>query len=360
MTRNIAGSNGFSSAKGRAPPKNIRVVAVVVMVSLSALLSASFHGNQSDAIAPVRESRAESLPVYYQCPSNALPITAENFHPQMTEGYEKVSQSLTSDMQDFLNTFRQKEFDEWGQSYEQIKAGMKHFKSKYYPKYLKEGDTIYESACGTGLNLYMTLEILKETSGIENLIVYGNELFGASANKANAVYDHIAPAKSRKGVICAANSVHLDFVPENSFDLVYTGYLYQLMDPLNLDLGESAIKIYEGLCTASANLEAASTIVDIAQKRQNDWYGHWVAEMARIAKPGVPVIVEQVSLPKCNDFSDWGGVLKEWWVETAKNNTYGWNVDPSSVEIENDTIFGTRYHVFMLKNGNRANVRSRT
>ena len=27
----------------------------------------------------------------------------------------------------------------------------------------------------------------------------------------------------------------------------------------------------------------------------------WVAEMARIAKPGVPVIIEQVSVPYCDD-----------------------------------------------------------
>ena len=38
---------------------------------------------------------------------------------------------------------------------------------------------------------------------------------------------------------------------------------------------------------------------DIVQ-RQRDWYGKWVEEMARIAKPGVPVIVEQVSAPYCD------------------------------------------------------------
>jgi hypothetical protein len=34
-------------------------------------------------------------------------------------------------------------------------------------------------------------------------------------------------------------------------------------------------------------------------QKQTDWYGKWVGEMARIAKPGVPVIIEQVSLPYC-------------------------------------------------------------
>ena len=36
-------------------------------------------------------------------------------------------------------------------------------------------------------------------------------------------------------------------------------------------------------------------------QKQRDWYGKWVAEMARIAKPGVPVIIEQVSVPYCDD-----------------------------------------------------------
>jgi hypothetical protein len=38
----------------------------------------------------------------------------------------------------------------------------------------------------------------------------------------------------------------------------------------------------------------------MAQEAQNDWYGQWIAEMARIAKPGVPVIIEQVSSPYCH------------------------------------------------------------
>ena len=57
--------------------------------------------------------------------------------------------------------------------------------------------------------------------------------------------------------------------------------------------------------------------------------------------------------PVCDAFFDWGGVRKEWWLDTATNNTFGWNVDPTSLVIENDTIFRDRYHVFMLKNGKR-------
>ena len=138
---------------------------------------------------------------------------------------EKVSKEITDNMTEFLTTFRSDNFDNWGHSYEEVKQGMYHFKSTHYPPYLKDGDSIYESACGIGLNLFMTLEILQEVKGIEELFVYGNEYLEESANKANAVMDHVAPAHGRKGVICPGDSANLGFVPENSFDLVYTGYI---------------------------------------------------------------------------------------------------------------------------------------
>jgi hypothetical protein len=34
-----------------------------------------------------------------------------------------------------------------------------------------------------------------------------------------------------------------------------------------------------------------------AQRIQEDWYAKWVEEMIRMAKPGAPIIVEQVSHP---------------------------------------------------------------
>ena len=298
------------------------------------------------------------LPVQYECPHNAAPLkAAENYSPEMYDQYKDVSKSISTNMTEFLATFRDSNFEDWGRTYQEIKQGMTHFKKTYYPPYLQDGSTIYESACGIGLNLYMTLEILQETNGIENLFVYGNELNPVSAEKANAVYDHIAPALSRKGVICPADSAHLGFIPPNSFDLVYTGYVSPLMDPLNFGLGTTAhFDRYTTLCqSAPDELWAEATLNEISQSRQNDWYGRWVAEMARIAKPGVPVIIEQVSDAYCDAFFDWGGVRKEWWKDMATDDTYGWNVDPSSLVIENDTIFRDRYHVFMLKNGKREN-----
>jgi len=128
-----------------------------------------------------------------------------------------------------------------------------------------------------------------------------------------------------------------------------------LLDPLNFGLGTPQnYDRYTTLCQSDPTEQWAEvTLSQIAQQRQNDWYGVWVAQMARIAKPGVPVAIEQVSPDYCHGVFDWGGVSKNWWYEAATNNTYGWNVDPSSIVIEEDTLFRERYHVFMLKHGKR-------
>jgi hypothetical protein len=47
-------------------------------------------------------------------------------------------------------------------------------------------------------------------------------------------------------------------------------------------------------------------LAEIAQQRNEDFHGKWVAEMARIARPGRPVVVEHVSQPKCVQPGDWG------------------------------------------------------
>jgi hypothetical protein len=74
-----------------------------------------------------------------------------------------------------------------------------------------------------------------------------------------------------------------------------------------------------------------------------------VGEMARIAEPGAPVIVKQVSLSYCTNRFVWDGVDKNFWFEAAAENPYHWNVDPNSIQIMRDTLHLNRYHVFMLK-----------
>jgi hypothetical protein len=124
------------------------------------------------------------------------------------------------------------------------------------------------------------------------------------------------------------------------------------MDPLHFDLDESDNwERYEQLCESKEEDWMGKKLDFLAQERQEDWYGKWVGEMVRIAKPGVPVILEEISPKYCDAYDDWGGVAKEFWPRAIEK--YGWDIDPQSLEIHDDTIFDMRYHVFMRKNGER-------
>jgi hypothetical protein len=201
----------------------VSMICVLLISSLALLIPSigSFSNRLESLRTPAR------IPVVYDCPANTDTIQAApaNYDPSFSVDYVQVTEQLTDNMTEFLATFREDNFDNWGHSYETVKQGMYSFKSTYFPPFLKDGDSIYESACGIGLNLFMTLEILEEAKGIENLFVYGNEYLKVSADKANAVLDHMAPGHGRKGMICPGDSTNLDFVPSNAFDLVYTGYI---------------------------------------------------------------------------------------------------------------------------------------
>ena len=67
--------------------------------------------------------------------------------------------------------------------------------------------------------------------------------------------------------------------------------------------------------------------------------------MIRIAKPGSPVIAEDVAYPLCEVVWDWGGVSKDFWHSGVVK--YGWDVDPSTLRFHARDY---RYHVFFLKN----------
>lgn len=161
--------------------------------------------------------------VQYSCPVrvNKAPndIPTENFE------YERVTNQIKSNLTGYMQSFRNSTFDAWGRSYERVKEGMYHWKSTRFAPHLNNGDSIYESACGIGMNLYMTMELLNEVKRIESLVVYGNEYVSASAEVANAVWDQNPPFQARKGTICTGDSANIDFVPSDSFDLVYTGYI---------------------------------------------------------------------------------------------------------------------------------------
>jgi hypothetical protein len=165
------------------------------------------------------------MPVVYQCPDPEQ-VGDINLDSRFVNEYTSETNNFSDNMTEFSATFRESRFDGWGRKYFKVKEAMKPWKLKHYPKYLKNGASIYESACGIGLNLFMTLEILQEAGILENdLVVYGNEYLDVSAAKANKILDQIAPSNGRKGLICRGDSTDLGFVPADSFDLVFTGYL---------------------------------------------------------------------------------------------------------------------------------------
>ena len=328
--------NYFSSAKSKSPSS-----------SGTTPSSSNDLSTKNSLISDPGLENERNLPVVYSCPKEVR--QADNSDAEFEEDYIEASNKIASNLTQFMSEFRSSNYDAWGKSYQYVKNQSTPFKAKYYPPNLKNGDTLFESACGVGLNLFMTLEILQD-AGIEDLIVYGNEYLDISTQEANAVFDHIAPAGSTKGILCTADSAHLEFIPSGSFDLVYTGYITPVADPIKFGGKiDHYIKEYSKLCKSDKEDWEAQKLIEVGQQRQNDWYGNWVAEMSRIAKPGRPVIAEQVSYPYCEAQFDWGGVSQEFWYESARSNKYGWNIDPGSIEMMNDTIFTRRYHVFMRK-----------
>lgn len=329
-----------------------RLIMIPFSIVLCTILVSSFiqsdRWNGDDVVVDTDDS-------LFACPMIENEVVPTNDSGEsFEETYAVVSRNITTDKNEFLKTFRTESYDGWGKSYNDMKEGMTHFKSKFFGPYLKPGMKMYESACGIGLNLLMTLEILQELQMGVGITVYGNEYVQESVEISEVVLgEGVIPAGNHRGVICTGDSTNLSHVPSNSFDLVYTGYITPILDPLDIDPDCDNGK-YEDICESVNNEQKddwmAQKIWEMAQERQRDWYGKWVGEMARIAKPGAPVIVEQVSHSYCRNLADWGGVDKKFWKEAAAKNSYNWNIDPKSIETERDSLHLKRYHVFMLKN----------
>lgn len=109
---------------------------------------------------------------------------------------------------------------------------------------------------------------------------------------------------------------------------------------------------YDKLCHAKEKDWKGQKLNQMAQAKQEDWAGKWVNEMIRIAKPGVPVIIENMALPYCDMQTDFGGVSKEFWVPAV--DKYGWDVDPTSFAFADDKYVKGRYQVSMRKRKNGA------
>jgi len=229
------------------------------------------------------------------------------------------------------------EFDDWGHSYGSYKRLLRPWKEQAFIPNLKTGDSVYESACGSGLNLLLTTEIAAEF-GITNLSIYGNDYVPESVALANNVW--------KNAKLCVAASTNLTFVPSNSFDVAYTGYLDPLTDPLHLLPNKSFNVRLQNSIRNCRN----KTLAHQEQKAQQDWYASWVSELVRIAKPNKVVIVESARESLCKGTYGWGGVDMDWWKVAIE--TYSWDVDPTSLiiqQVPTSQEWHYRYHVMMRK-----------
>jgi hypothetical protein len=193
-------------------------------------LMLAFAGSTTTSILRNKTVERPAPLKLFTCPASGGRIipTPANYDETFAEDYELPVQNETRSATQFMLAAKAGKFDEvdaWDRSYDEMKEALYDWKKSQFAPNLEDGFSIYESACGHGLNLYATLEIVNEVKEVENLVVYGNEYVPEAVAVANGLVDELPPAKAKKGTICAADSSNLDFVPANAFDLVYTGYI---------------------------------------------------------------------------------------------------------------------------------------
>lgn len=313
----------------------------------------------------ISRSGSVSSPIFL-CPTSD-DNRVDGANPDEASYYDSQNSELKHNLHKYATTFRTKPYDAWGHSYNHNKEQLKDWKLKHYVDAvsIEGGASIYESAMGIGLNLLLASEVLlddQEERKIQNITLYGNEYMADSVGFARDLFhtEHIFPPAVHYGQFCQGDSRNLSFVPANAFDLVYSGYITPLQNPLDYvetsdkkgSKKKSAKKpawrqhLVEEVCPGETDAQLKE--IHRMQKLQDDWYSSWVVEMIRIAKPGVPVIVEEVAWPLCVTRHDWGGVSHDFWRSGVAR--YGWDIDPASIVFENHTVSSTkRYHVFMRK-----------
>jgi len=281
--------------------------------------------------------------ISYECPI-LEPGSGENdiagYFDYYDNDRERHANNVKKSVDYYTKGFRSSSFGGRAWTYSEMKQYSTEYKAKYYGDALKNGDWIYEGASGEAFNLLMTLEILKEERGIENLRAFGSDYLAESAKVADELFTAQAEANSwiLKGKFCRADSTDLSFVPANTFDLAFT-YVDPMVDALHLFGDDVSFdeRVAEMKEYCESDDEEEQEIVDEDQEAQEEWHSKWVKELIRITKPGGAIIIEDVDTPICNESSEWGGVATDWWKDAVEE--YGWDVDPSSIDI----VFGAWY-----------------
>jgi len=355
----------FSTSERRRPIKSLKSLTSRRNAIICIAIALTFYSTiMMRSQAPISSSPATGISssiadkdLLFTCPvgPKSIAVNENEATGLIADFYNKTNGERNSKANRTVEELTNTKYDGWGKTFKENKKLFNDWKAEQFST-LQSGDVIYESACGEGFNLAMTLQIMKDAGKIENVSVYGNDYIERSVEVGHYVLEKIAPSGTKIGSLCQGDSSNLHFVPSDSFDLAYTGYIDQITDPYNIfntdeetnPDGYSA----RDLCKAkNENGDwAKAKLVDIDQTAQEEWYAKWVSELVRIVKPGKPVIIENVSLPLCDNLNDWGGVSKKWWKLAVSK--YNWDIDVDSIITKDRRpgIGDTRYHVSMRKN----------
>ena len=337
-------------------------------------------------------------------------------------------QMIQQDMATFLDTFRDRNIADYmnigwknnnytNVTYHTLKEQMTAWRTlKYIPSLKKTGANILELNCGLGLNLFMTYEIIQQSQqpkdNIRDVHLYGtttstttsttaDESIGTAVT-ANALLDTILQKEAnfvgggKRGIICPTvlrtnrqnrmydhntyDAPDLSFIPDNSFDLVYTSDIPLARDIWDTDLmsNQEFVNRQVDLCRTKDTDWKSSSLYQVSQEQQESIYGRQVAEMIRITKPGNVIAIEHVPMPFCDlvhrnaaasapyhsdAFYYYSGVGLDpsFWTNSDTHARYQWNdLDVTSIDIlmdessyydeyNNSNNNATQYHVVMKK-----------
>lgn len=164
-------------------------------------------------------------PSLITCPNNVRKADNDK-QKYLTEFYERFNHNHHNMETIDFNALKNDLFDGWYESYSERRKMLYEWKSEYFTS-LQSGDSIFESACGIGLNLVLTVDILKESANIENLQLYGIEYVTQSVTYANSILTQVLPQIGNNATlgspICKGDATDLFFIQSNAFDLAYTG-----------------------------------------------------------------------------------------------------------------------------------------
>jgi len=243
----------------------------------------------------------ETLPIF-SCPAD---ITASK-NDKDIQFYGDQRYTKKNWTEEELKKLKTMKVDGWDRSYNLMKQVRKDWILKTFSE-LRPGDGIFESACGKGTNLLMKVELLKEKREIDGLNVYGIDYRQAPVEEANDMLSQVLPrlGSSLGAPVCRGDATNLFFIPSESFDLSYTGYIDPITDPLGIESEPGSNLDPYGLCNEQN--WSLNKLSKLDQDAQETWFAAWATELIRITKRGKLIVIEEVSLPLCKSLDDWGG-----------------------------------------------------